>query len=428
MSAGTNYVEELVSQRRMTDFKELCEGASIAGLYTTQGCLRREGESSFFTVKTAEGERLLLKLAPDYGADAERQFAAWERSRHLRHRRLLYLRDLGRTEIEGASYMYAVFEHPDDWLAPALRNGPLSEGETLGVFEAALSALRYLHGQGMVHGAVDAEHIVAIGDDVKLATDALRESDDLDGPLDDVRQLGELARAMRAPEPLTEPLASAVRHATVPEPRQRWTLAEIASLIEKQREVSPPPPPPPPPPMAPVEEIEMPVVPVPAAVPMPASAAELEPQRPFALEHANAGEETRLRPRRAMPKWPFAAAAALLLLILILHSRRKPEAPANVSMVTTVRPASAPVAPAVPADTRTWRVVAFSSRSRQNAAARAKRINHKWPELRAAVYVSKDHRWHYLVTLGEPMDREEAVSLQSRARSLGVAAETELQE
>jgi hypothetical protein len=44
------------------------------------------------------------------------------------------------------------------------------------------------------------------------------------------------------------------------------------------------------------------------------------------------------------------------------------------------------------------------------------------------VYAAKEPHEHYLVTLGEPMDREQALTLQSKARSLGVAAETESQE
>ncbi len=146
---------------------------------------------------------------------------------------------MGRSELAGISYIYGVFEYPDDVLAPALEQGPLSELETRGVLEAVLAGLRYLHGQGLVHGAVDPDHIVAVGEKVKLATDGLRESDDLEGHPEDVRQLGELVRRLRAPEPLSEPLATIVRHATAVDARQRWTLAEIAREIETPPTVTP---------------------------------------------------------------------------------------------------------------------------------------------------------------------------------------------
>jgi eukaryotic-like serine/threonine-protein kinase len=376
----------------MTDFKELCHGALIADLYTTEECVRQERESAFFTVKTADGERLLMKLVPADAADVEQQFAVWQRSRHLRHRHLLYLSDLGRTEIEGRDYIYAVFENPDDSLASALRHRPLSEAEARATFEAALSALRYLHGQGMVHGAVDADHVVAVGDDVKLTTDALREFDDLDGHLEDVRQLGELGRAMRAPETLSEPMASVVRHATAPEPRQRWTLAEIAKTLEER---------PAPPAAAAAIEAEAPAAPEPAPIPipMPMPAPVVEPKsvepepRPPAAHATVASEYRNARPVRVIPKWPFAAAALLLLSILVLHSRHKPDSPRSAPVAAVaMRPnASSAVSPAQ-MDRTSWRVVAFSSRSRHNAARRAQQINRRWPELHAAVYALKERR------------------------------------
>ena len=162
-----------------------------------------------------------MKLIPEQNAQAERQFATWQRSRHLRHENLLHLRDVGRATLEGADYIYAVFEFPDEALSSALHHGPLSEAEASGVLEAALAALRYLHGQGMVHGALDVDHVVAVGETVKLSTDRLAEPQDMESHLEDVRQLGELLRAMRAPEPLSGPFAILAKHATASEPRQR---------------------------------------------------------------------------------------------------------------------------------------------------------------------------------------------------------------
>src|SRR5215469_8922011 len=168
----------------MTDSYELREGSSLAGRYTLERCIRQDGASAFYAVRSKDNERLLAKLTPEGAPESERQFEIWHRSRHLRHPNLLYLRDPGRTELDGRGYYFAVFEYPDDALPEALRNGPLSEPEAMAVFEAALAALRYLHGQGMVHGAVNADHIVAVGDNIKLTTYSLRESDDLDGHLE----------------------------------------------------------------------------------------------------------------------------------------------------------------------------------------------------------------------------------------------------
>ena len=408
----------------MTDSYELREGSSLAGRYTLEHCIRQDGASAFYAVRSGDNERLLAKLTPEGTTEAERQFQIWQRSRHLRHANLLYLRELGRTEQDDRGYFFAVFEYPDDALSEALRNGPLSEPEAMSVFEAALAALRYLHGQGMVHGAVDAEHIVAVGDNIKLTTDALHESDDLAGHLEDIRQLGELARAMRAPEPLGEPLESVARHATMADPRKRWTLAEIAKTIEAA-----------PRPVAPAAAIQPPIEPPvepppPLSIPLAAEAAESEPEPlpgPEAVPPPVAPRRFQpAQPSRNVPKWPFIAAAVLLLLIVILHARHKPDASQSASRV--IMPAAVPSAPATPVDSRLWRVVAFKFRSRNSAAREAKKINRRWPDLHASVADPKERHGHYRLTLGRPMAREEAVELQQRARNVGVPADTELNE
>lgn len=407
----------------MTESYELREGSSLAGRYTLEHCIRQDGASAFYAVRSEDNERLLAKLTPEGTADTERQVETWQRSRHLRHQNLLYLRDLGRTEQDGAGFFFSIFEYPDDTLSEGLRNGPLSEPEAMAVFEAALAALRYLHGQGMVHGAVDANHIVAVEDTIKLTTDALHESDDLAGHLEDIRQLGELARAMRAPEPLGEPLESVARHATMSDPRKRWTLAEIANAIAAYT------------PPAPAVAVDIPTEPpveppAPVSIPITAEAAESEPQsipepQPVSLPVAPRRFQPAQRSRN-VPKWPFVAAAVLLLLIVILHAWHKPDLSQSASRV--VMPAAAASVPATPVDSRLWRVVAFTFRSRNSAAREAKKINRQWPDLHASVADPKQRHGHYRLTLGRPMMREKAVELQRRARSVGVPADTELNE
>jgi hypothetical protein len=369
----------------MADFKELEEGKSFGG-YTLERRVRHDGTGTFFAALTDAGERLLIKLVPKCGLEAEQQFAAWQRSRLLRHAHLLDVRDVGHIELESNSYIYSVFEYPDDILVSALEQGPLSEPETRSVLEAALAALCYLHGQGLVHGAVAPDHIVAVGETVKLATDALRESDDPEGYAEDVRQLGELVRSLRAPEPLREPLTAIVRHATARDARQRWTLAEIANVIEPLPAVT-------------------------TAAPRPIRQGEADARSPGAF-----------------PKWILAGVAIFLLSILMFNVRRKPEA----TQVTPAAPALIePVAPppvnAPPPGPVIWRVIAFTYRSHDMAAKKAKQINNQWPDLRAAVFAPKGLRGYYLVALGDGMKREEAKWLQRKARSLGLPRDTYVQ-
>ena len=397
-------------------------------------------DGAFFAALTGDGERLLIKLAPENDPEAERQFATWQRSRHLRHAHLQDLRDVGRGELEGDSYIYGVFEYPDDILAPALEQGPLSEPETRGVLEAVLAGLRYLHGQGLVHGAVDPDHIVAVGETVKLATDALRESDDLEGHPEDVRQLGELVRSLRAPEPLSEPLATIVRHATASDARRRWTLAEIARVIESAptvTPVAPAMPPPVPPAVTPVapaipEPVPSVVTPVAPPIPEPVPSVVTSVARAMPAPVPPVRGEADARSAARFPKWIIAGLAILLLSILMFNLRRKTDAPPDIAPVTPAsradtRPIAPPAVMAPPLERGMWHVIAFTFRSRDMAAKKAKQIDAKWPDLRAGVFAPKGRRGYYLVALGEGMSREDATRVQRKARSLGLPRDTYVQ-
>lgn len=409
----------LAGKMSMADFTELGEGVSLGGIYAIEHRIRHDGTGAFYSVLTEDGERRLLKIVPEHHYGAARQFATWQRSRHLRHPHLVDLRDVGRSELAGDGYFYGVFEYPDDVLSSALEQGPLSEEETRSVLDAALTALRYLHGQGLVHGAVDPDHVVAVGETVKLATDALRDSDDPEGHPEDVRQLGELVRRLRMPEPLSEPLATVVRHATLPEAWQRWTLAEIARAVE------------PPPAVAAVA----PPMPVPVPVPVPPAAATPAPAIPAPAPSVRPAEVPARSPK-PFPKWIVAGVGAVLLFILMYNLRSKPDAaqipPAAPAAMQPLPPprvsAPPPAAPAPqPAPSAMWRVIAFTYRSRDMAAKKVNQINNRWPDLRAAVFTPKGRRGYYLVALGNGMNRDEAVRLQRRARSQGLPRDTYVQ-
>ena len=67
-----------------------------------------------------------------------------------------------------------------------------------------------------------------------------------------------------------------------------------------------------------------------------------------------------------------------------------------------------------------WRVIAFTYRSRDAAARKVRDLNRQHPGVNAAVFLPKDKRGYYLVSLGGRMTHEEAVRLQRRARGKGL--------
>jgi hypothetical protein len=381
-------------QDSMVDCSQLKEGMSVGSVYTLGHRIRHADECEYFTAAARDGEKLLMRLDPDGTATAEEKLDSWRRSRLLRHPNLLELRDAGRSELAGSRYIYAVFEHPDDFLATALESGPLSEMETRGVLEAALSALAYLHGEGWAHGAVSPDRIVAVGDNVKFLTDSLIQSASLEAHVKDVRQLGTLLRALRAPERLTEPLATIAQHATA-EHSTAWTLADVARALE----------------------------PGPAIAP--------------ATRLSSVGEQA-AEPRASFPKWIIYGVAILLLSVVLFNIRRKPVAqqvsaplPVHTPPAQTIvapAPARAPV-PAIEASRpgEVWRVIAYTYRSREMAARKAAQIDKRWPDLEAAVFAPQKLRGYFLVSLGKRMTREDAVRLQRKAQRAGLPRDTFVQ-
>ena len=101
----------------------------------------------------------------------------------------------------------------------------------------ALSALAYLHGQGLVHGRLKPSNLMAIGDQLKLSTDRVANGD----AGDDVKALGAtLVEALtqrrpmwpHLPETLAQPFRDIAEHTLHPDPKKRWTLAQIAARLE----------------------------------------------------------------------------------------------------------------------------------------------------------------------------------------------------
>jgi hypothetical protein len=62
-----------------------------------------------------------------------------------------------------------------------------------------------------------------------------------------------------------------------------------------------------------------------------------------------------------------------------------------------------------------WRVIAFTARTRESAAAVVEQINQS-PGFDAAVYTPAEKKGFFLVALGAPMKRSDALRLQTKVR------------
>jgi cyclophilin family peptidyl-prolyl cis-trans isomerase len=83
-------------------------------------------------------------------------------------------------------------------------------------------------------------------------------------------------------------------------------------------------------------------------------------------------------------------------------------------------PAAEEVSKAGKADGRTWRVIAFTYRSRDAAIMKAEQVNRQHQSFHATVFSPKDKQDYFLICLGGHMTYEDAVRLQKKARTAGM--------
>jgi hypothetical protein len=62
-------------------------------------------------------------------------------------------------------------------------------------------------------------------------------------------------------------------------------------------------------------------------------------------------------------------------------------------------------------------VIAYTARNHESAARMAEQINERHPDLAAAVFTPPEKKGFFLVSLGAPMRREDAVRLQAKAHA-----------
>ena len=74
-----------------------------------------------------------------------------------------------------------------------------------------------------------------------------------------------------------------------------------------------------------------------------------------------------------------------------------------------------------------WRVIAFTYRNRAGASKKASQVNKPHPDSKRESFPPKEKKGYFLVALGGRMSREDAVRLQKKARTEGVARDVYVQ-
>ena len=153
------------------------EGHVINGTFPLHRFVGGSHHSAVFLSEyRAQNQRAVaIKLVPADNLNAEaQQLVQWGAVATLSHPHVARLFDVGRCQLGGRGFLFAVMEYAEQTLAEILPKRPLTGGEVLELLPPTLEALGYLHKSNLVHGQLKPSNIVVVNDQIKLASDTIR--------------------------------------------------------------------------------------------------------------------------------------------------------------------------------------------------------------------------------------------------------------
>src|SRR5579875_2089993 len=443
------------------------QGTILEGGYQLETILAAEQAEATFKVRVLgdSAANALAKLFVAPAGEAQEQAATWERTRQLNNKHLATPLCAGLTRVDGTTLAYLVLQRPDETLDAAVRERALSTEEAGEVLLAMIRGLDELHSHELVHGSVAPERILALGDAIKLSTEAVRSvgaaptlplpalrytAPESAGanitPAADVWCMGatlvEVLTQQRCGDncveqaaKLPQPFDNIARRCLDPDPEARIKIGQAEAVFRGRS--------------APPVEIRKPVSAGAAAASVAAAA--LPSRAPVVSRPAHKVQAPNLR-----AWWIYAAAGIVVVLGLIwlLRPRHAPITPASQVAVQNPAPAQGsawesktitpedakPVSHPQPTTAKpvpaahssdvlkgpVWRVVLYTYARQADADNKARSVNTKYPGLGAEAF-SPSGGSPYLVVIGGQMSRDDAARLRQKIRSLGLPRDSYIQ-
>jgi TonB family protein len=138
-------------------------------------------------------------------------------------------------------------EYAEENLAGVLSERALTTDETRETLKPISEALAYLHSQGLVHGNLKLSNILAVGETVKISSEAVSAGD----PAADIQSLGiAVAQALTRQAPILGqndqnivdkmafPYRELVRNCLHHDPRLRWSAAKIGAWLQSAEQTA----------------------------------------------------------------------------------------------------------------------------------------------------------------------------------------------
>jgi hypothetical protein len=363
------------------------------------------GNSAVYsTVYGEDAKPAAIKLVQFDGPDGQRQLKTWSEISTISHPALIRILDFGQCEIQGAPLLYIVMERAEGSLAEVLRDRPLSSTEAREMLECTAAALAYLHEHGFVHRAIKPQNILAIGDQIKIATDSAARADEGNAD-DEIKSLGvTLVQALTQSSPdrdaaiaetLPQPFQEIVKHCLQPGGDSPWTASQILSYLRGTVVTPRIPPPEPPRSRTPVYWIAAVMIVITASVLLLRNG-----QGPSPVSFQPTASEAPVTPAPQQPSAP---------------APRKPAPPVIVEQSESPN--------------GTWYVVTATYAQKKDAEKRANSIMSRWPRFRAEILSPsvEDEKSYYLVTIGSNLSQKAAVEVRQRAIAAGMPTDTYIQ-
>ena len=256
----------------MNEMWKRWEGRTVDGRFPLQSYLGGSDHSAVFLTTRQNGagnsEKVAVKLIAS-SADSEKQLQRWKPARDLNHPNLIRIFDAGRCKLDGTKLLYVVEEYAEENLAQILPERALTAEETRGMLPPILRALDFVHSKGLVHGHLQPSNVLAIGDQVKLSSDALSASGETGGTpassayaapetasgtistAGDVWQVGitlievltqrgpkpngDWSKMPEIPASIPEPFREIAGRCLQVEPGKRWTIGDILERLGEKR-------------------------------------------------------------------------------------------------------------------------------------------------------------------------------------------------
>jgi TonB family protein len=160
----------------MTEVWTKWEDHVINGVFPLRRFLSASDHSAVFLTeyKAQNIHNAALKLMPAIPALAQAQLSYWKTATTLAHPHLIRLFEAGRCQLEGLQFLFVVMEYAEQTLSQILPQRALTPDEAREMLLPTLSALAFLHSKNLVHGRLKPSNILAVNDQLKLASDTVR--------------------------------------------------------------------------------------------------------------------------------------------------------------------------------------------------------------------------------------------------------------